>query len=403
MSNQVSLKRELSLPLLTFYGLGTILGAGIYVLIGEVAGTAGRHAPMAFGMAAIIAGFTAFSYAELSSRYPHSAGEAVYLLEAFQRPWLAGFAGWAVAVIGAVSAATIANGFVGYFALYVESPAWLVITSLVLALGALAAWGISQSAWVATFITLLELFGLVLVVVAGIRHLSEAPKLWQILTPPPSTDVWLSITLGAFLAFYAFIGFEDMVNVAEEVKSPEHTMPKAIVLALMTATTLYILVGVVAVTSLPVGVLAVSDAPLARIVEGSGINARTSIGVIGLVAVVNGALIQIIMASRVLYGMGQRHMAPRWLCSVHPRTRTPLPATLAVTLTILTLALWLPLVTLAKTTSFVTLIVFALVNLSLVRVKRRTPRTLSAVHYPLWVPVTGFILCVGMLLSQTVF
>ncbi|MFQ6023910.1 MAG: APC family permease [Acidiferrobacterales bacterium] len=398
-SERTELKRSLSLPLITFYGLGTIIGAGIYVLIGEVAGRTGMFAPIAFLLAAVIAAFTAFSYAELSARHPRSAGEAVYVEEAFHRPWLSGLIGWAVVLIGIVSTATLANGFIGYLKLFVVMPDWLVISTLVVALGLLAAWGISESVWTATVITLLELFGLLIVLFVAGDSLGALPDRWLELVPPLEAHTWLGIAVGAFLAFYAFIGFEDMVNVAEEVKNPRRNLPLSIILALCISTGLYLLVAMTAVLALPVDLLAQSDAPLATIIEQRG-HKSVGIGLISLIAVVNGALIQIIMASRVMYGMSRQHIAPRVFSLVNPRTRTPVRATAVLTVTVLVLALWLPLVTLAQATSFITLIVFALVNLALWRLKLQGPPPSGAPSYPLWVPVMGFALCIGLIALQ---
>lgn len=395
------LKRSLPLPLITFYGLGTIIGAGIYVLIGKVAGLAGMYAPFAFALAAIIAAFTAISYAELSARYPRSAGEAAYVEEAFHRRLLSGITGWSVVLIGIVSSATLANGFVGYLQVFVHTPHWLAIATLVIALGLLAAWGISQSVWVATLTTVLELFGLLLVLVLAGDGLTDLPHRWPELIPPLRVGAWLDIMLATFLAFYAFIGFEDMVNVAEEVKNPQRNLPLAIFIALIATTVIYVLIALVAVLAMTPEALARSDAPLVSLIEHSGHQSVVSgIGLIGLVAVTNGALIQIIMASRVVYGMARQGIAPMAFAAVNARTQTPIRATLAVALVILLLALWLPLVKLAEATSFITLIVFALINLALWRLKVRAPHPPGIVRYPLWVPITGFALCIGLLLLR---
>ncbi|MDX1486655.1 MAG: amino acid permease, partial [Acidiferrobacterales bacterium] len=360
ISEPVQLKRSLSLPLITFYGIGTIVGAGIYVLIGEVAGLAGIYAPVAFALAALIAGFSAFSYAELSARYPRSAGEAVYVDAAFHRPLLSALTGWAVVLIGIVSAATIANGFVGYLHLFVQVPEGLAISSLVVALGLLAIWGISESVWVATVITVLELLGLLMVLFLAGDSLAQLPHRWSELVPALESTPWVGIVLGAFIAFYAFIGFEDMVNVAEEVKNPQRNLPLAIILALFITSGIYILIALTAVLAVPPEVLSQSKAPLATLIEEAGNHSPVSIGLISLIAVVNGALIQIIMASRVVYGMAQQHAAPTTFAVVNPKTQTPIRATVLIIIAVLTLALWLPLVKLATITSFITLMVFAL-------------------------------------------
>jgi len=405
MTDMPTLNRSLSLPLITFYGLGTIIGAGIYVLIGVVASKAGMFSPLAFLLAAFIAGFTAFSYAELSSRLPRSAGEAVYIQEAFGKRWLSSAIGWSVAAIGLVSSATIANGFVGYLEIFVQIPNWLAITCLVMSLGLIAAIGISQSVWMATIITLVEIGGLIYVLVVAGDNFSQLPARLPELIPSFEISAWNGIFIGAFLAFYAFIGFEDMVNVAEEVKDAPRTLPKAIIIALIVSTILYLAIALVAVLALPINDLASSNAPLALIVENSvesSDNRSTLfIAAISLVAVINGALIQIIMASRVLYGMANAGMAPHILAKVHPRTQTPLISTGLAVFAVLVLALWLPLVTLAQITSFITLTIFAIVNLSLIRIKLRTPHVSGATHYPFWVPVMGALLSIIFLAIQS--
>jgi amino acid transporter len=395
-----SLRRTLSLPVITLYGLGTILGAGIYVLIGEVARVAQTFAPFAFAIAALIAGFTAFAYAELAARIPRSAGEAVYVQAAFDRDWLAACTGWAVVAVGIVSAATIAKGFTGYAQLYTQLPASTIVAILVVLLGSLAAWGVRETAWTAVVVTVVEVLGLLLVIAAGGWQIPQADVDWSALLPPLTSVPWAGIVAGAFLAFYAFIGFEDMVNMAEEVREPRRNLPFAILLALVISTLLYMLVAVVCVAIVPVDTLANSDAPLAAVVESAGLSAHLSIGPIGMVAVVNGALIQIVMATRVLYGMGGNGLAAKWLATVHPYTRTPLLATFCVTGVVLMLALTFPLVRLAQAASFVTLIIFTAVNLALLRLKWREPYVAGIVSYPRWVPGTGAILCVSLLLLQ---
>jgi amino acid transporter len=343
---------------------------------------------------------TGLSYAELSARYPRSAGEAVYVQEGLRLRALSVLVGLLIILTGVVSAATIANGFVGYLHVFVPVPDWLAITLLVLLLGALAAWGISESVMVASLITLVEVGGLILVILVAGDSLGELPARLPELIPPPDTGVWLGIMLGAFLAFYAFIGFEDMVNVAEEVKDPGRLLPRAIIITIAVSTILYLLVALVAVLALPPAELAQSRAPLALIYERATGSAPTLISLISIFAVVNGALIQIIMASRVLYGMSREGWLHRAFGQVHAFTRTPLLATAVATLIVLVLALWLPLVTLAKVTSFIIMIVFALINLSLARIKRKHPRPEGIKIYPAWIPLAGFLSATGFVLFQ---
>jgi len=395
-----TLKRSLSLPLLTFYGLGTIVGAGIYVLVAKVAGYAGLYAPVSFLLAALLATFTGFAYAELSARFPKSAGEAVYVQEGLRRRELSLLVGFLIIVTGVVSAATIVNGFVGYLHVFIVIPDALAITLVVLLLGALAFWGISESVMAATVITLIEVGGLLFIVFVGGDSLMTLPARWRELVPPFDAGLWQGILLGAFLAFYAFIGFEDMVNVAEEVHDPTRTLPRAILLALAAASLLYILVALVAVLALPPAELAQTRAPLAVIYERSTGQAPTLIALISLFAIINGALIQIVMGARVLYGMSREGWIPLWLGRVHRRTQTPHLATALVTGVILLLALWFPLVALAKFTSFVILVVFALINFSLLRIKHRDPHPPGIRTYPIWIPWAGFLSTTAFVLYQ---
>lgn len=227
-----TLKREVSLTMLIFYGLGNILGAGIYVLIGEVAGISGVYMPLSFIIACVVVLFTALAYAELSSRYPVSAGEAVYIYEGFGSDRLSIMIGIMIAFSGLLSSATIIHGFYGYLHTFVEMPSFIISTMLIFSLMLIAIWGIGESVKVASVLTLLEVFGLLLVIYVAAPHVSFDAEAFQQRMPPMDLVVVNSIILGAFLAFYAFIGFEDMVNIAQEVKNPSVTMPRAIITVL---------------------------------------------------------------------------------------------------------------------------------------------------------------------------
>jgi len=205
---QTELKRTLSLSIITFYGIGTILGAGIYVLVGKIAGEAGIYAPISFIFAAIIAGFTGFSYAELSSRFPYSAGEVFYVDEGFNKQWLSRIIGVLVVLTGVVSAATVSRGFIGYFNLFVETPDWIPIILVIAVLGGLAIWGIKESAMVVVAITALEIGGLLFVLFVAGDSLGDLPERIDELIPPMNPTILNGIVLGGFLSFFAFIGFD---------------------------------------------------------------------------------------------------------------------------------------------------------------------------------------------------
>jgi len=383
------LKRSLSLSLVTYYGLGNILGAGIYVLIGKVAAHAGAQAPLSFLLASLLAAFTAFSYAELSARYPFSAGEVVYVQEGLGLRQLSMLVGLLIIVTGVVSAATMARGFVGYLQVFIPFPAEAAIVTLMLGLGGLATWGISQSAITAAFITLVELGGLLLILWVARPDAAAVINTLETFNFTPDAVAAQGIFLGAFLAFYAFIGFEDMVNVAEEVHHPQRNLPLAILFALGIATVLYFAVAVVAVSTVNPDQLARSEAPLAFLYQQVRGTDPVLITAISLVAVINGALVQIIMASRICYGMGQRGWIPAWLARVNPVTRTPVSATVLVTLLMLILALWLPIESLARASSFFILLVFILVNVSLWRIKHKRNDDYQGFSVYRWVPVVG--------------
>lgn len=392
-SNQ--LRRSIGLPLLTFYGLGTILGAGVYVLIGQVVARAGSLAPASFLVAAVLAGMTAFSFAELSSRIPKSAGEAAYALEAFGKPWLAAAVGWAVVAVGTVSAATMVRGFVGYLDVFADLPAAAVVLGLVGVLAAVAIWGIGESLTAAAAITVIEIAGLLLVCTIAGDSLASFAGDRQSLLPGLDAAGAIGIVSGAFIAFYAFIGFEDIVNVAEEVRDATRNLPRAILISLFAATLLYILVAIVAVSAVPNESLATSDAPLALIVESRGFPPGI-IAAISLLAVINGALVQIIMASRVLYGLASDGLAFRFLAVVNHRTRTPILGTLAVAAVLLALSLLASLGTLARVTSLIALSIFTVVNISLLLLKRNVEAK-PDFCVPAIIPVAGTILCLGMI------
>jgi amino acid transporter len=213
-------------------------------------------------------------------------------------------------------------------------------------------------------------------------------------------DTWIGIAVGSFLAFFAFIGFEDMVNVAEEVHRPEHTMPRAILLALAFSTLLYIAVALVALSTLPPSELADSEAPLAAIYATLTGREPLLITFIGMFAVINGALIQMIMVSRIIYGMADRGWLPRRLGHIHRVTRTPVVATVLVASLVLALALSGTTEALAKATTYGLLLVFGLANLSLWRIKRAQVHPPGIIRIPRWVPALGCIASLAVILIQ---
>lgn len=357
-----TLARKISLPLLTFYGLGTILGAGIYVLIGEVTLRAGPYSSISFIVAAVIAAITAYSFARLSSLIPKSAGEAAYAFAAFKIPSVSALVGIAVVIVGTVSAATMVRGFAGYFSAVIQIPDLIIILSIIVFITVFSVWGISQSLLVATFITIIEVIGLLFVIYAVI-DLNELKNY----NPPEATSVLNNgsvIFYAAFISFYAYIGFEDIVNIAEETIDPSKVVPLAIILSLALSTLIYVALSIACTLFIPSDVFSSSSAPLVSIIEFKGYD-PTAMAIISMIAIINGALVQLIMAARVLYGMAKQNVFISIFKKVNEKTRTPIIATITVAVLITFLATSFNLVTLAELTSTVTLIVFITVQASL--------------------------------------
>ncbi|RKZ70655.1 MAG: amino acid permease [Gammaproteobacteria bacterium] len=400
MNQHVTLKRSLTLPQLVLYGLGTTIGAGIYALIGELAGISGYLAPVSFLVASLIAGLTALSFAELSGRYPRCAGAALYVKEGFSIDRLSILVGLLVIAAGLVSASALVNGFVGYLHEFIEMDRLVIIFLVVLCLGFIAAWGIKESVTIAAAITVIEIGGLLLIIVVSVNGLEMDSARWEALLPSLDTTSLGSIYAGSLLAFYAFIGFEDMVDVAEETVNAKRNLPIAIILTLGITTLLYMAIMITSVMTISPEVLATSEAPLALIYEYHTGEQAVIISIIGMFAIINGALIQMIMASRVFYGLSSRGQLPAVLQFVHPKTRTPLVATLLATVIVLILASVGRLATLAEATSVIILTVFSMVNLALWRIKRRDPNPKNTIVFPLWIPIAGFFVSCGFVLSS---
>jgi basic amino acid/polyamine antiporter, APA family len=401
-SSTPALARSLTLWHATLYGLGVTIGAGIYVLIGAAAARAGMQAPLAFVVAAGLMALSGASFAELACRFPVAAGEAAYAREAFQSDRLATIVGMLVAVIAIVSSAAISIGSAGYLSVFVPLPNWILISAVVLSMGAVTTWGVKESVSFAGVMTLIEIGGLLVLVLAGI--FSDAPigaRLPEMVAPPSGTIALTGLVSATLLAVFAFIGFEGLANVAEEVRDPKRNLPKAIFLTLGIATVLYIAVVWIALVAVGASELAQSEAPLALVFERLTGASPRAMALIALVATLNGIIVQIIMSSRVLYGLAQQGNLPSALSKVSSRTRTPVVATAVTTAVVLGLALLAPLNDLAEATSQLTLLVFAAVNTSLIRIKKRAAQMPPGIYQaPTWVPWAGAGSCIVLLAAD---
>ena len=396
----VALRRSVTLPYAVLYGLGVTIGAGIYVLIGAVAARAGMQAPLAFVAAALLMGLTAASFAELGGRMPVAAGEAAYVLEAFRSQRWAAAVGFLVIGVAVVAAAAISVGSAGYIAVFVSLPQPVIIAAVVLGMGLVAAWGIKVSVTFAGVMTLIEVGGLaVLIAVGAFSEPELIARLPEMVPTGANPAAVLGLVSATLLAVFAFIGFEALVNVSEELHDPQRTLPRAIFLTLALTTLLYVLVVWVALVAVPPGELAASKAPLALVFERlTGASQRT-MSAIAVVATLNGIVVQIILASRVVYGLARQGALPRTFKEVSPATHTPLVATAVSVALTLVLALLLPLEGLADLTARFTLVLFAIVNLALIRIKAREAEPQRHVYLaPRWVPWAGFASCLALLL-----
>ena len=389
--NSPQLIKSLTLTHAVLYGLGVTIGAGIYVLVGVAAGRSGMHAPLAFLAAAIVMGLTAASFAELGTRMPVAASEAAYVQAAFHRKWLSGAVGLLVVGAAAISGATISVGSAGYLGVFIPLQASYIIAAVVVTMGAIACLSAVQSISFAGLMTVVEIGGLLLIIAAALFDsgplISRLPELW------PAVDdltAWTGVAQTTLLAVFAFIGFEHLVNISEEMKNPRRTLPWALFITLGVTAVLYALVVWIAVTAVPPAELAKSSAPLALVFQRlTGLPLHV-LSAIAIVATVNGIIVHMIMIGRVLYGLADQGNLPSFLAKINRRSGAPVVATTFGVAAILILALGVPLTGLADWTSRLTLGIFAVVNLALIRIKATEAAPPSNVFLvPIWVPVAG--------------
>ena len=415
-----TLKRSVSLFQATTYGVGIILGAGIYALIGEAAGIVGNAIWISFVIAALIAACSAISYAELASIYPRSAAEFVYVKEISGSPLLAFVVGYMTVVTGIIAVAAVALGFSTYFKLYLDTDPVLVAIVLIVAMAAFNFSGIQQSARINTVLTFVEAGGLIFIIVIGISYVGDV-NLLQV--DPGSTigdaSAWKPMMAAAALIFFAYQGFEDIANIAEETKSPETTVPLALLLSLLITTVIYVLVAVVAVSVVPADALYAasrldnpSEGPLALVASTAlqspmGGNLFT---VIALCATANTVLVLHIVTSRMLYGIARDNYLPDFLARVSPGNRSPVSAIVLTTVFCVLFTLGGSLGDVANLTNVGVFMVFFMVNLMVLvrRYKNRNSENSGSTAVALainlgWFPLLpslGALFCALMLLTQ---
>jgi len=393
------LKREAGLLQVVTYGVGNIIGAGVYVLVGVAAGITGNSIGLSFLAGAFVALFTGLSYAELSAMYPRAASEYLYLGRAYGNRAIAFMTEWMMIVAETVAIATVVLGFSQYFQTFFAVPTGLIAVALLFILTLISIIGIKVSLKLNTVLSVVAIIGLIIVIAAG------AGKIGSVNYFSPSNGV-SGIFAASALIFFAYLGFDNIANLAEETKDPKKTLPRGLLIAMAISTLLYVLVGVSAVGLVPWQELSASEAPLALVASKAfGPTAYYVLAIIALLTTFNTALVLLIAGSRAIYGMAREGALPRSLEHISRHTHTPVHASvflLIITLLFLSIG---NIGTIAEIASAGSLVVFALVNLSVLHLRRTAPHLHRPFRAPLnikWFSVTsllGVISCLALLTS----
>ena len=390
-----ALHRAIGPKLLLFLVIGDMLGTGIYALTGDVAGVVGGAAWLAFGAAFVVAMFTATSYLELVGKYPRAAGAALYTHEAFGINVLTFFVAFAVMCSGLTSVAAASRTFAGYFEEFMTLPVLVVAFAFVLVLSVINYRGISESVKFNVVLTCIEFSGLLIVIAVGAAALGRGMGDAGIaFTFNAGSDPFSLVVGGATLAFFAIVGFEDSINLVEETQNPRRNFPRAFFIGITITGVVYMLVAFVTTTLVPIDVLRDSNQDLLEVVRiGAAWFPLTLFAFIAMCAVTNTSLINLMMASRLLYGMAREEIVPPAFGAVHSARRTPWVAILFTTVLALALASWAGVRALGGTTALLLLCVFAIVNVA-VLVLRRRPAEHDHYRAPTICPILGFVSCV---------
>ncbi|KAA9130636.1 APC family permease [Microbacterium caowuchunii] len=396
------LRRGITGLLLFAFILGDVLGAGVYALMGVLAGRVGGLLWAPLLVALLLALLTAGSYAELVTKYPRAGGAAVFAERAFKNRLVSFLVGFSMLAAGVVSAAGLSLAFAGdYFRTFVDLPVIPVAMVFLAVIALLNARGIRESMGANLVMTVIELSGLVIVIaVVAVLVSGGGGDVSRVVQPPEGAPVAGAVLAGAIIAYYSFVGFETSANIIEEVKEPSRTYPRALFAALATAGVVYVLVGLASAIAVAPEDLEESSGPLLDVVEASGVGIPSWLfSLIALIAVANGALLTMIMASRLTYGMAEQGLLPGVLARVLPRRKTPWVAIVATTLVAMLLTLVGDLATLAETVVLLLLFVFLSANVS-VLVLRRDP--VDHPHFRVWtfIPVLGIASCILLMTQQ---
>ena len=409
-SREPRLQRDINLFEATIYGIGLILGAGIYALIGKVVGIAGNATWMAFLLAAGIATMTGLSYAELASTFPKSAAEFTYVKEAYNKKIFSFSVGWILIFSGFFSIATIAIGFGGYFiglTGYSGNPISSIIIVaiiLIILLSLVNFIGIEESAKLNIIFTFIEAAGIILIIVLGFSNLGNI-SINFLEFPVSTSNIFLALLSAAALIFFAYIGFEDIANISEETENPTKTIPRALILSILITTILYILMAVAVVGS-GVSNLELYPNPLSAIAQSFlGPAGALVMSIIALFATANTVLIMLIVGSRMMYGMSIAGALPKIFSKVHRKTSTPWVAIIFTMIVAIGFVFFGDIELVARVCVFAVFLVFFIVNITLIYLRKTQPdleRPFKVKPSIKWIPIfplIGAITCFLMFFS----
>jgi amino acid transporter len=401
--SQSELPRTMGVGMLALYGLGSMLGAGIYGLVGQVAGIMGGAAWAAFVVAMVATLLTGVTYAALGARYPRAGGAAYVVHRAFGRPVLSYVVGLSVVASGLTSMATgsriVAQNVIALSGLD-AAPLLAVAIGYLAVLAALVWRGLKESLWVNALCTVVEASGLVLVIVLGARFWG-AEDLLELPADGGMAATGLLVAQGAVLTFFAFLGFEDTLNVSEEVRDPARTVPRGLIAAMLGATILYLLVAITAVSVVPWRDLAAAPAPLGAVMARAAPWMPPVVyTVVTIFAVANTALINFVMGSRLVFGMARQGLLPGGLARIHPVRRTPHLAAVAMFAAAAVIVSLGNIAQLAAATVLLLLLVFVLMNVSQLVLARRAGEPPAPIVIPAIVPLSGAVVCAGLLVTR---
>jgi APA family basic amino acid/polyamine antiporter len=409
VDQQPELKRVMGPGLLLLFVVGDILGTGVYALTGDVAAEVGGAAWIPFLVAFLIATVTAFSYLELVTKYPQAAGAALYAHKAFGVQFVTFLIAFVVMCSGITSASTASRFFAANFfeAFHISwGTAGIVIVALLfmLLLALVNLRGVGESVKLNVGLTIIEITGLMLVIAVGLFAFTSGGDVdfSRVVAFDTASDKnwFMAVTAATSLAFFAMVGFEDSVNMAEETKDPVKTFPKVLLSGLGIAGLVYVVVAIVSVALVPIGTLEESETPLVEVVKAGapGLPIEDILPFISMFAVSNTALINMLMASRLIYGMSRQHVLPPVLGRVHPSRLTPWIAIIFTTAIAFGLIFYVTAFANSKaisllggTTSLLLLAVFAVVNVAVLVLRRDVKAVGGNFKTPTVLPVIGCI------------